>query len=133
MRSIKGGVSFEIRRAYDPASAGDGYRVLVDRLWPRGVSKRDAALDEWAKDLAPEGELRRWYGHDPAKFEEFARRYRRQLEQAPAQQAVATLRSAARGNRITLVTATRDIEHSGARVLLDVLTAPGESTRGAPR
>jgi uncharacterized protein YeaO (DUF488 family) len=121
-RSTRGGVRFKIRRAYGLANPGDGYRVLVDRLWPRGISKRDAALDEWAKDLAPGSELRRWYGHDPARFEEFARRYRTELKQAPAREAVARLRAAARDNQITLVTATRDIEHSGARVLLDVLT-----------
>jgi uncharacterized protein YeaO (DUF488 family) len=120
-RSPRGGVRFEIRRAYDRGNPGDGYRVLVDRLWPRGISKRHAALDEWAKDLAPGSELRRWYGHDPARFDEFARRYRRELKQAPALEAIARLRTAAPDSQITLVTATRDIEHSGARVLLDVL------------
>jgi uncharacterized protein YeaO (DUF488 family) len=114
-------VRFEIRRAYDVENPGDGYRVLVDRLWPRGISKRDAALDEWAKDLAPGSELRRWYGHDPARFEEFARRYRTELKQAPAREAIVRLRTVTRDHQITLVTATRDVEHSGARVLLDVL------------
>ncbi len=70
--------SFEIRRAYDEPTKGT-YRVLVDRLWPRGVTKEKAAVDEWAKDVAPSADLRRWYGHEPEKFSEFARRYRREL------------------------------------------------------
>jgi uncharacterized protein YeaO (DUF488 family) len=107
---------------YDGDESDDGYRVLVDRLWPRGISKQRAALDEWAKDLAPGNELRQWYGHDPARFEEFARRYQRELQHAPAQAAVARLRTVARRNRVTLLTATRDLEHSGACVLRDVLT-----------
>jgi uncharacterized protein YeaO (DUF488 family) len=100
----------------------DGYRVLVDRLWPRGIAKQDAALDEWAKDLAPGTDLRRWYGHDPARFEEFARRYRDELRRDPAAAALARLRGRAQQQTVVLVTATRDIEHSGARVLRAVLT-----------
>jgi uncharacterized protein YeaO (DUF488 family) len=100
----------------------DGYRVLVDRLWPRGIAKQDAALDEWAKDLAPGTDLRRWYGHDPARFEEFARRYRDELRRDPAAAALARLRARAQEQTVVLVTATRDIEHSGARVLLAVLS-----------
>ena len=110
---------FEIQRVYDP-EATDGYRVLVDRLWPRGISKEKAALDEWAKDLAPGTELRQWYGHDPARFDEFARRYREELKHSPGREAVAALRTV-EGDRVVLVTATRDLEHSGARVLRDVL------------
>jgi uncharacterized protein YeaO (DUF488 family) len=67
---------FQLHRIYDDAAGGRGDRVLVDRLWPRGVKKSDAAIDEWAKDLAPSTELRRWYGHQPSRFDEFARRYR---------------------------------------------------------
>ena len=68
-----------LKRAYDPAEPGDGYRVLVDRLWPRGVSKERARLDEWARELAPSAELRTWFGHDPERFAEFERRYRAEL------------------------------------------------------
>lgn len=99
--------------------------MLVDRLWPRGVSKRVAALDEWAQDLAPTSELRRWYGHDPERFDDFARRYRDELGRGRAPEVIARLRARARDNRITLVTATRDVERSGARVLLDVLAETG--------
>jgi uncharacterized protein YeaO (DUF488 family) len=112
----------EIRRIYDRAADDGGYRLLVDRLWPRGVAKANAPIDEWAKDLAPSTELRRWYGHDPVKFEEFARRYRDELEQPPASEAVGRLRARARRQRIVLVTATRDVEHSGAKVLAMVLS-----------
>ena len=110
-----------IRRIYDE-DAGDGaYRVLVDRLWPRGFTKARAAIDEWAKDVAPSTELRRWYGHDPALFDQFARRYARELSKAPAADAIARLRDTASERRLALVTATKDVEHSGAQVLLDVL------------
>ncbi len=106
-----------IGRIYD--RGGEGYRVLVDRLWPRGINKADARLDEWAKDATPSTELRRWYGHDPAKFEEFARRYRHELTAPPASEAVEHLRELARKQPVTLLTATRDLDHSGARVPLD--------------
>jgi uncharacterized protein YeaO (DUF488 family) len=118
--------TFEIRRAYDGHTQGT-CRVLVDRLWPRGVSKAKAAVDEWAKDVAPSDELRRWYGHEPEKFSEFARRYRRELSRAPAKAALARLRATAAETPMTLVTATRDVTRSGAAVLLDVLE--GRRTR----
>lgn len=114
----------EIERAYDPPLPRR-HRVLVDRLWPRGVTKQRAALDEWARDVAPSTELRRWYGHNPARFEEFARRYRAELA-APGSagaRALAELRSLTRGRSISLVTATRDIDHSGAIVLRDLLSS----------
>jgi uncharacterized protein YeaO (DUF488 family) len=121
-----GGVSqFEVRRIYDANVADGSYRVLVDRLWPRGVSKREAALDEWAKELAPGSELRRWYGHDPSRFGEFARRYRNELRSEQASDAIARLRTIAKNNRITLLTATRDVERSGAHVLRDILREAG--------
>jgi uncharacterized protein YeaO (DUF488 family) len=111
---------FEVRRVYDEPTTG-AYRVLVDRLWPRGIAKAEAPIDEWAKAVAPSTELRRWYGHDPAKFDEFARRYRDELRRTPASDAVAQLRSRAAGTPVVLVTATRDVEHSGAAVLMSVL------------
>ena len=118
---------FEIRRAYDEPSRGRSYQVLVDRLWPRGVTKDKAALDEWAKDVAPSDGLRRWYGHEPEKFAEFARSYRAELKESPGKEVVRRLRAEAKSKPITLVTATRDVEHSGAKVLLDVLA--GRSKR----
>jgi uncharacterized protein YeaO (DUF488 family) len=111
---------FEIRRVYDDEPPA-GYRVLVDRLWPRGVSKEKAAIDEWVKEVAPSDGLRRWYGHEPEKFPDFARRYRAELARLPGKDAVNHLRSTAATSPVTLVTATRDVERSGAAVLLDVL------------
>jgi uncharacterized protein YeaO (DUF488 family) len=114
----------ELHRVYDDRDRGDaGYRVLVDRLWPRGITKADAALDEWLKDAAPSTDLRRWYGHDVARFEEFARRYRAELEQPPGSLAVDHLIERARNDTVTLLTATRDVEHSGARVLHELVTS----------
>jgi uncharacterized protein YeaO (DUF488 family) len=115
-------MAFDIVRVYDETGRHDrGYRVLVDRLWPRGVRKDDADLDEWDKDVAPSAELRTWYGHDVERFDEFARRYRDELARAPAAEAVDALRRRARRVKVVLLTATKDVEHSGARVLLDDL------------
>lgn len=108
-----------LKRAYEPAAAGDGARVLVDRLWPRGVRKEDAALHSWAKDLAPSDVLRRWFGHDPSRWDEFRRRYRSEL--AEKRDAVAVLRSLARQGTLTLVYGARDTEHNEAIVLRDVI------------
>jgi uncharacterized protein YeaO (DUF488 family) len=108
-----------LKRAYEPAEAADGYRVLVDRLWPRGVSKEKAQLDEWARELAPSSQLRTWFGHDPARFDEFRRRY---LEELAAHEAkLAELRERASEGTLTLVYAARDSEHNDAVVLADVL------------
>jgi uncharacterized protein YeaO (DUF488 family) len=112
----------ELQRVYDGVRADAGYRVLVDRLWPRGVTRADVALDEWLKDAAPGTDLRRWYGHDVARFDEFARRYRAELRRPPASIAVDHLIELARATRVTLLTATRDVEHSGARILQQVVT-----------
>jgi uncharacterized protein YeaO (DUF488 family) len=106
-------------RVYDDCDGGR--RVLVDRLWPRGVTKADARVDEWIKDAAPSTDLRRWYGHDPERFDEFARRYRAELRRPPGSIALGRLVDLARTQKITLVTATRDVEHSGAQVLCDRL------------
>ncbi len=118
----------DLRRVYDDAR-GSGYRVLVDRLWPRGVSKSAAALDEWLRDAAPSSELRRWYGHRVERFEEFAVRYRAELRHPPAAAAVDRLVELALAQSVTLLTATRDVEHSGARVLYDVLTRDTRASR----
>ena len=106
-----------LKRAYDPAGARDGYRVLVERLWPRGVRKTDLQLDAWLKDVAPSPELRRWFGHDPARWNEFAARYRRELREHPAAEALAELVRRASVRTVTLVYGARDETHSSAVVL----------------
>lgn len=98
--------------------------MLVDRLWPRGITKADAPIDEWVKEVAPSTDLRRWYDHRVARFDEFVRRYRVELTQQFARDAVDRLRTVARSNGLILVTATRDVEHSGAEVLRRVLNDP---------
>ena len=118
----------EVVRVYDAPGRQPGeHRVLVDRLWPRGVQKAALDLDEWAKDAAPSAELRRWYGHDPARFAEFASRYRAELELEPGLSALERLRALTRSGhgRLVLLTATRDVEHSGAAVLREVVGADG--------
>lgn len=109
-----------VKRAYEQPAKSDGYRVLVDRLWPRGVSKADAAIDEWMKDIAPSAALRKWYGHDPDKWSEFKRRYARELKRH--QDLVAGLRDRANKGRVTLVYAAKDTEHNNAEVLREYLT-----------
>jgi uncharacterized protein YeaO (DUF488 family) len=112
-------VRVRLKRAYEPAARSDGYRVLIDRLWPRGVSKEEAQLDEWARDLAPSSELRRWFGHDPARFEEFRHRY---LDELAGQEAkLRELRRRAREGTLTLVYGARDSEHNDAVVLGELL------------
>jgi uncharacterized protein YeaO (DUF488 family) len=106
-----------LKRAYNPAGARDGYRVLVERLWPRGVRKTDLHLDAWLKDIAPSAELRRWFGHDPARWSEFAARYRRELRKHPAAEALAELVRRAAIRTVTLVYGARDETHNGAVVL----------------
>jgi len=110
-----------VRRVYEEPDPGDGTRVLVDRIWPRGLTKARAALDEWCKDVAPSGELRKWYGHDPARFEEFGRRYRLELEDPERAEALAHLRALAKDRPLTLLTATRQPEISEAAVLAALL------------
>jgi uncharacterized protein YeaO (DUF488 family) len=109
------------RRVYEPAEESDGRRVLVDRLWPRGLSKERARLDEWLKAVAPSDELRRWYGHEPAKFAEFTRRYDAELEDPERAEAMRHLREEVRSGPVTLLTATRDLERSEAAVLVTKL------------
>jgi uncharacterized protein YeaO (DUF488 family) len=119
-----------LRRIYDHDGGGGdaGYRVLVDRLWPRGISREHAAFDEWLKDAAPSTELRRWYGHKVERFEEFARRYRAELQQGTASAAVEHLIDLSRTQALTLLTATRDLSHSGALVLQQHLARPPSKT-----
>jgi uncharacterized protein YeaO (DUF488 family) len=109
-----------VKRIYEDPAAADGMRVLVDRIWPRGVSKERAALDSWLHDLAPSAALRKWYGHDPARWTEFRKRY---LEELRSQQpAVESLRRLAIGRRVTLLYAARDSAHSNAAVLKELVT-----------
>lgn len=112
----------EVVRVYeDPGRSGSERRVLVDRLWPRGLKREAVDLDEWATDVAPSTELRRWYGHDPERFGEFARRYRAELTREPAAPEVERLRREASDVGLVLLTATRDVGRSGAAVLRSVL------------
>ncbi|MGE5230209.1 MAG: DUF488 domain-containing protein [Deltaproteobacteria bacterium] len=112
-------MSIEIKRAYDPPSAGDGERILVDRLWPRGLSRKAAAIDHWARDIAPSTALRQWSGHDPARWAEFKRRYFAELRDAAP--AVRELVARARHHTVTLVYAARDERHNNAVALREHL------------
>lgn len=109
------------RRVYEQATQSDGRRVLVDRLWPHGLSKDRAHLDEWLKTVAPSDELRRWYGHQPARFAEFELRYQAELKEPERAEALRHLREEARSGPVTLLTATKDLEHSEAAVLAQLL------------
>jgi uncharacterized protein YeaO (DUF488 family) len=122
---MTGGSDIRARRVYDDPSPSDGTRVLVDRIWPRGLARDRARIDEWLKAVAPSTELRRWYGHDAGRFEEFRRRYRAELAEPERQEAVRRLRALARSGPLTLLTATRDLEHSQAAVLVGHLRSAG--------
>ncbi|MEV6674272.1 DUF488 family protein [Streptomyces sp. NPDC051162] len=113
------------RRVYEETSPKEGQRVLVDRVWPRGIRKEDAHLDEWLRDVAPSTELRRWYAHDPGRFPEFRRRYRAELRDAGHRQAAEHLRDLAAHDGLTLLTATKDVDHSQAAVLAEWLSGKG--------
>jgi uncharacterized protein YeaO (DUF488 family) len=108
-----------LKRAYEPAAASDGDRILIDRIWPRGVTREEAQLDEWARELAPSTELRRWFAHDPARFGEFRRRYSAEL--AAQEGKLHELRRRARAGTVTLVYGARDAEHNDAIVLAEFL------------
>jgi uncharacterized protein YeaO (DUF488 family) len=110
-----------LRRVYDQPAAADGARVLVDRVWPRGLRKDDARLDDWAKDVAPSTELRTWYQHDPAKFDEFRTRFVTELAAPGPQEGLARIRALAAHGPVTLLTATRDLNLSQAAVLAELL------------
>ncbi|MCW5882129.1 MAG: DUF488 domain-containing protein [Anaerolineae bacterium] len=114
-------LDFQVKRVYEPADAGDGFRVLVDRLWPRGVSKDRAHLDLWLKDIAPSTELRTWFGHDPAKWDEFRARYFRELGEHQGD--IDTLLEKARQGRVTLLYGARETEHNDAVALHEYLMA----------
>ena len=111
----------QVRRIYEEPARGDGTRVLVDRIWPRGLTKPEAALDEWCKEVAPSTELRKWYSHDPERFEEFGRRYQAELKEPERAGALAHLRELAKRRQVTLLTATRQPQISEAAVLAELL------------
>ncbi|MCI0573278.1 MAG: DUF488 family protein [Myxococcaceae bacterium] len=106
-----------LKRAYAPAAHEDGYRVLVDRLWPRGLKKEALPLDAWLRDISPSPELRKWFGHAPERWEEFTRRYRAELARAPAKELLEQLAARARRGTVTLVFSTKDEERNSAAVV----------------
>jgi uncharacterized protein YeaO (DUF488 family) len=112
-------VDVRLKRVYDQAERSDGYRVLIDRLWPRGISRERARLDAWERELAPSTELRKWFGHEPSRFDEFRRRYIEELR--PQRPRIAELRGRAKQGTLTLVYAAHDAEHNDAVVLAEVL------------
>jgi uncharacterized protein YeaO (DUF488 family) len=109
----------DLKRAYDPPAKSDGRRILVDRIWPRGIAKDDLRIDAWLKDVAPSTGLRKWFGHDPAEWDEFKKRYARELEQRP--EALEELLEKARAGHVTLVFGAKDIEHNNAVALKEIL------------
>ncbi len=111
----------QVRRVYDDPARGDGNRGLVDRIWPRGMTKEKANLDEWCKTIAPSTELHKWYHHDPERFTEFARRYREELTQPERAEALAHLRTLAKDRNLTLLTASKAVDISEATVLAQML------------
>ena len=122
-------LDLRIKRVYDPAEPGDGYRILVDRLWPRGVSRERARLDEWARDLAPSSELRKWFNHDPKRFAEFRERYREELRGHADE--IDEIRDRASHGPVTIVYGARDKEHNDAVVIAELVRAPDAGDVGA--
>ncbi|HEY7418127.1 MAG TPA: DUF488 domain-containing protein [Ktedonobacteraceae bacterium] len=114
-------ITIKLKRAYEEAAEDDGTRVLVDRIWPRGLSKERAHIDLWLKDIAPSNELRKWFAHDPSRFSEFRQRYHQELTTSSRQEALHKLREMARQQKITLIFSAHDTEHNNAVVLQDLL------------
>jgi uncharacterized protein YeaO (DUF488 family) len=115
------GRMIKLKRAYEPVSRRDGYRVLVERLWPRGVRKEDLVLDSWEKEVAPSHELRKWFSHDPKRWSEFQKRYRQELKEIEAAERLRELAQRAAEGTVTLIFSSRDVEHNNAVVLRDEL------------
>lgn len=113
--------TLQIKRAYEEAEGSDGRRVLVDRLWPRGISKERAKIADWLKEIAPSDELRKWFAHEPEKFAEFQRRYEQELQAGQAHEALQQLEDFVQHGTVTLIYAAKDSEHNNAVVLRDVL------------
>ena len=125
-------VTIRLRRAYDPPSSDDGYRVLVDRVWPRGRSRASLRLDEWARELGPSDQLRRWFGHDPARWDEFQSRYRVELAEPARAAMLDALATRARAGTLTIVFGARDLEHNQAQVIGDELERRVATVRQVP-
>lgn len=122
-------VQLKLKRAYDPPAKSDGYRILVDRLWPRGISKDELRIDLWARDLAPSAALRKWYDHDPAKWGDFRKRYYREIEQHP--DVLEEVRDLLRRRNVTLVFAAKDADISNAAALKGYLGRPAARRKPA--
>ena len=122
-------MTIRLKRAYEAPSDGDGTRILVERLWPRGLSKEKADVDVWLKGVAPSTELRRWFGHDDAKWEEFRRRYREELRERPDE--LERLRSLVEAGPVTFVYGSRDQEHNAATVLKELLESTDDEVKAA--
>lgn len=118
---VRRAAAIKIKRAYDPPEKSDGYRVLVDRLWPRGIKKEDLPLDEWAKEIAPSTALRKTFSHDPEKWTDFQRAYKAELRKSEAKTKIAELAEKARKGPLTLVYSAKDPDHNNAQVLKDVI------------
>ncbi len=111
----------KIKRAYERKEAGDGKRILIDRLWPRGVRKDEAGIDEWLKELAPSTALRQWFGHDPKKWEEFKKRYRKELAAPESKRLLEEIARSAERRNVTLIYGAKDTEHSDVQVLKELI------------
>ena len=118
-------LDLRIKRAYEPPDGGDGTRILVDRLWPRGIKKEKARIDNWLKDIAPSDALRKWFGHEPGKWTEFQRRYAEELSRPGAHEALASIRSLAAKGPVTLVYSASDEDHNNAIALRKFLLGSG--------
>jgi len=114
-------MNIQLKRIYEAGSKEDGYRILVDRLWPRGFTKKKAALDLWLKEIAPSNELRKWFGHDPDKWKEFQKKYRQELKQN--KEAVDILNDYIQKGKVTLLYAAKDEEHNEAQVIKDFISS----------
>ena len=110
----------KIKRVYDPATPEDGKRILIDRLWPRGIKKEEAKIDEWLKDIAPSGELRKWFSHDPSKYQEFKKRYLKELQKKS--ELLQEIRKETKKETVTLLFSAKDTEHNNATVLKEILS-----------
>lgn len=121
----------KIKRAYEPANSGDGYRILIDRLWPRGVSKKEAHLDAWAKELSPSDELRKSFGHEEEKFPEFRRRYLEELEEPERKAWLKEIRRLSREGAVTLVYGAKSHKYNQAVVVMEALKGRKKSHKKA--
>jgi uncharacterized protein YeaO (DUF488 family) len=123
-------VELRIKRIYEPASRGDGKRILVDRLWPRGISKDRAAVDEWIREIAPSSELRKWFGHDPSKWDQFKKKYRKEL--LKNRNLILRLKEDSRNGPVTLLYSAKDPEHNNAVALKEVMDEYHPSLHSPP-